>query len=470
MNRKQKLSVLVILSVFFFKAHAFQKSDKLEVYPVDDEIRQSMHNPAYTVKVRTPGGKWQDVFTYKVRVDLDDPQEASLAYFDFEGTVEVSVTGNTGKIEDVAIRPFSCDISHKQKKNTITFTLDQPRKLSVEFNGDRFHNLHLFANGMETSGPDPSDPDVIYFGPGIHTPGDDPAKIYRIPENKTVYIAGGAVVRTTFVASDASNVKLMGRGIIDGGKYGLKIHNTDRVSIKDLIFMNIRSYTVFGGNSNHIHIDNIKSISSDRYSDGIDLMSCNEVNISNVFLRNSDDCLAFYGHRWDYYGGAKNYNITNAVLWADVAHPVFIGIHGNPAEVDTLQNFSFRDIDILEHDEDSRIFQGCMAINSGDNTLVKEVSFEDIRVEDFEEGQLFNLRIVKNGAFNKVPGRGIEDISFKNIHYDGKNGTPSVIEGFDADRRVRNVSFENVIINGEKLMEGSQHIKILGHTDRIEFH
>ncbi|WP_211253740.1 hypothetical protein [Flavobacterium daejeonense] len=49
-------------------------------------------------------------------------------------------------------------------------------------------------------------------------------------------------------------------------------------------------------------------------------MSCSDVEIDNVFMRNSDDCITIYGHRWDFYGDARNYFIHNAVLWADVAY------------------------------------------------------------------------------------------------------------------------------------------------------
>ncbi|MBW5447190.1 hypothetical protein GE107_14120 [Cohnella sp. CFH 77786] len=43
---------------------------------------------------------------------------------------------------------------------TFTFVLDRPRLLAIEVNGDRFRNLHLFANEIETAPPQPEDPDV----------------------------------------------------------------------------------------------------------------------------------------------------------------------------------------------------------------------------------------------------------------------------------------------------------------------
>ena len=68
-----------------------QVQNKLEVYPAPSGVE--MKND-FTVKVRIPGGEWKPVDTYMVKVDeVRDTkhcvEKASLAYFDFEGEVEV---------------------------------------------------------------------------------------------------------------------------------------------------------------------------------------------------------------------------------------------------------------------------------------------------------------------------------------------------------------------------------------------
>lgn len=49
------------------------------------------HNDDYTVRVRVPGGTWQDLFEYNVQVDMDRVQDASMVQFDIDGQVEVMV-------------------------------------------------------------------------------------------------------------------------------------------------------------------------------------------------------------------------------------------------------------------------------------------------------------------------------------------------------------------------------------------
>ena len=89
-----------------------------------------------------------------------------------------------------------------------------------------------------------------------------------------------------------------------------------------------------------------------------------------------------------------------------------------------------------------------MAINAGDSNLVRNVRFENIRVEDFRQGQLINLRIFYNKKYCKAPGRGIENILFKNISYEGKNADLSMIIGYDETHKVKNITFDNLKING----------------------
>ena len=442
----------------------------LAIYPEPAAVTYTRHNNDFTVRVRTPHGPWRDLYEYNVKVDLNSPQNASMVYFDMAGPVEVSVRKNNGTAHEVRVRPSSAGIKVKLAGNIATFTLTQPRKLSVEFDGDRLHNLHLLASPLETDRPDPSDPNVIWFGPGVHQP-EDASDTYHIASNKTVYIAGGALVRGRLVLDNVENVKILGRGIIDEPERGIEISRSKGITIDGPIVVNPKRYTVSCGQSSDIRIHNLATFSASPWSDGLDFMSCSQVRVDDVFLRTSDDSIAIYGHRWDFRGDARDYLVTNAVLWADVAHPINIGLHGDTtANGETLENLRFQNIDILEHAEHDPNYQGTMAISDGDNNLVRNVVFDSIRVDDFQEGQLVNLRVVFNQKYNTAPGRGIENIVFRNVSYTGANQYVSVIAGYDGTRGVHGVQFEHLIINGRRIRTAHEaNIDIGEHASDVTF-
>lgn len=431
-------------------------AQKLEIHSVPNELVYARHNDDYTVQVRQKGGEWQDLYEYKVQVDLDNPQFASMVQFDFSGTVEVKVRKNNSLLDQVRIRPDVKGIKPIVDGSSFTFFLTNPMKLSIETNGDTRHNLHVFANPIESNIPDPKDPRVIFFGPGVHKPKDLPGDVFVIPSNTTVYLAPGAVVQGKLLCDKVENVKIFGRGIIDQPIRGVEITHSKNVSVEGITVLNPKHYTIYLGGSKNVSIKNLKSFSCNSWADGIDMMSCSEVEVEDVFLRTSDDCIAIYGHRWGFYGGSEKVRISKAILWADVAHPINIGLHGDTsAEGDIIDSLRFNDIDILEHDEDDRNAQGCLSICAGDFNLVRNVLFEDVRISDFEEGQLFNLRVIEHPKYTTGPGRGIENITFKNITYNGNADNGSVISGFDTTRMVKNIIFENLRINGKPILDAT---------------
>lgn len=442
------------LFTLFLAVFCLNLQAQLATYP--DGLRTGMpHNDDYTVRVRVPGGEWKDLFEYNVQVDMDKVQDASMVQFDMGSPVEVMVKKNNGSVRDVAIRPLNNSVSYKRVQNTILFTLNRPQYLSIEFNGDRLHNLHLFANPLETETYTKEEKGVMYFGPGVHRPDDLPNNQLRIPSNTTVYLAPGAVVKAKLLVDKAENVRIIGRGILDHPIRGIEITDSKNVLVDGITVVNPDHYTVFGGGSKEITIKNLKSFSCKGWSDGIDLMCCRKVFVDNVFMRNSDDCIALYNHRWSWWGDTSDVTVQNSILWADIAHPINVGGHGDPESPtgEVLENLTFRNIDILEHDEDDTPYQGCMAIGCGDKNLVRNVLFEDIRVESIQEGCLFFLKVLFNPKYNKQPGSGIENVTFRNITYTGIGENPSLIEGLDKDRMVKNLTFENVVINGERMKD-----------------
>ena len=408
-------------------------------------------NSDFSVKVRQAGQEWKTIPSYlinvnEVREGRHQVENASMAYFDFSGEVEVSVTYHRGTMETALVRPLSYQIIPQVDGNTMTFTLNQPRNLSVEVNGDIFHNLHLFANPVEEYIPDPNDENVIYFGPGIHTP--ERGRI-RVPSGKTLYLSGGAVLMGQILVDNVRDVKILGRGMIDRSvKEGIRIAKSKNIYVEGLICTQVPT-----GGSDSVTIRNVKSISYYGWGDGMNVFASNNVLFDGVFCRNSDDCTTVYATRKGFVGGSRNITMKNSVLWADVAHPIFIGIHGNTPKPEIIEDLTYINIDILDQKEPQVDYQGCLAINAGDNNLIRNVRFENIRIEDFRQGQLVNIRIFFNDKYCTAPGRGIENVVFKDIFYTGVNAEISMISGYNEERKVKNIRFENLQINGQVISD-----------------
>ena len=449
----------------------------LVVYPAPEG---SALNSDFTVNVRAPGGEWQPVATYVVKVDAvigttHSPRNSSMAYFDFAGTVDVSITCNHGGIQSTRVRPLSFGLTPKVSGNTITFSLAQPRNLSVEVNGDIFGNLQLFANPLEATRPDPQDPDVIYFGPGIHPL---ESGTLRVPSGKTVYLAGGAIVRGRILCDHVENVRILGRGMVDQAQRGggVRIANSKNIEVGGIF-----TPQCFTGGSQHVTITNVKCMSFVGNGDGMNVISSADVLIDGVFNRNSDDCITVYATRLGFTGGASRVTVQNSTLWADVAHPILVGTHGNTPQPETIEDLRFSNLDILDQKEPQIDYQGCLALNAGDSNLIRNVRFEDIRVEDFRQGQLVNLRVFYNRKYCTSPGRGIENVYFRNITYNGTHAEQSVIAGYDETRKIKNVVFEHLVINGTVISEqmpkpgwfktsDMARIFVGEHVEGIEFH
>jgi hypothetical protein len=423
----------------------------LVTYPIPGGIAQAT---TFDVKVRCGPGPWQPVPTYSVNLKQINATtgagqvlKSSMAYFDFDGSVEVMVRYTKGTVDAARIRPLSYGIEPRIEDDTLRFTLTEPRKIMVEVNGEIFDCLHLLARPIETDAPAPDDPDVIYYGPGVHTTATGELVV---PSGKTVYLAGGAVLKTSVVFKNVTDARLTGRGVIYGTNGGgCTIVDSKNIGVDGISMLNLSTgYAITAGMSEQVSITDFGYFSAGQWGDGIDVFSSSDVLIDNSFLRCSDDCVALYTHRWDYYGDTRNVTVSNSSLWADVAHPINVGTHGNTADPEVLENITISNVDILDHREPQKWYQGCIALNPGDSNLVRNVRIENVRVEDFRWGQFIHLRVAYNKSYNTSAGRGIEGVYVKNLTYTGRNAQTAMMLGYDETRGIKDVTFQNLLVNG----------------------
>jgi polygalacturonase len=416
-----------------------------------------------------------DVPVYNAKICTEDQQgrhKAGIvaeAHLHFDITAFASFDLNKGKakvtisveepIYTAKILPASFGVKSVIKDNTITFEVDKPQQLTIEINGDHIRSLHLFVNPEETDIPDPNDPDVIYFGPGIH-------EITSVPvgDNQTVYIAGGAVVRGILSEEEQAggrrgasfvlrgkNITFRGRGIFDQeqvprtrARQTMSV-TVDGFTLEGVVLCNSSTWTVSLRDCNNVHIDNLKLFGHRANSDGIDVNSSFDVLIENSFLRTWDDLIVVKTLRGSNQDAGR-IHVRKCVLYNEIAHALSIGAELTRNVEDVL----FEDCDIIgDHGR-----EWTLRIYHTDKAIIKNVRFENIRIE---ESVKFASLWINTAVWTTDSERGhIEDVVFRNITVNN-SGYPLHKEfeflGFDADHAIKNILIENVVINGRKVIQ-----------------
>ena len=180
-------------------------------------------NTSFKVRVRTaPDGDWQTLDIYRPQLAEINATtgsgkiyNSSMAYFDFQGSVEVEVTYLKGGTTKARVRPDS--LRHQARTRSATpcvFTLDEPKDVVVQINDEIFDCLHVITNHIDHAPCTADDPDVIYFGPGVHTV---TGNVLTVPSGKTVHLAGGAVLQAQVFFKNVEKATLKGHGVLNGG-------------------------------------------------------------------------------------------------------------------------------------------------------------------------------------------------------------------------------------------------------------
>ncbi len=414
----------------------------------------------YDVYVQPRGEKtWTRIDTYmaKVNAPIGNNQhqvsEISYAFFDFTGDVFVRVVCKTKKFKTARIRPdYRGTIANVQNDSVVQFLLFQPENVSVEFDGSITDNLLLFTSkpaGSKEAAEKTAKAQgrsFRYYPPGLYTD-----ELIKVPSNTTVYLAGGSYFTGTFAIEDVENVSIVGRGVArpGNGYQGCRILRSNNVLVDGLILN-----TCPIGESHHITMHDIRSISHPQWGDGLNVFGgSSNILYDRVFCRNSDDCTTAYATRKDFKGSVRHVRMTNSTLWADVAHPIFIGLHGNPEVGDSLVDLKYDNIDILCQSEPQVDYQGCLAINCGDGNYVKDVMFDNIRIEQIHQGCLLQVKVGWNKKYCTAAGGGVENVTFRNIRYNGAQPYMSVITGYDAQHSIKGITFEGLKINGRTIAD-----------------
>ncbi|MGW1748346.1 glycosyl hydrolase family 28 protein [Streptomyces sp. NPDC002092] len=427
---------------------------------------------SFQVKVRTaPDGEWQTLDIYQPRAKEINATtgsgkvyNSSLVYFDFNGSVELEVTYLKGGTTKARVRPDSLGITPELLGDTLRFTLDKPKDVVVQINDDVFDVLHVITNRVDPCPPSADDPNVLYYGPGLHT-----VNLLSVPSGKTLYLAGGAVLLGGIDLTDVQNVTVKGRGVLipNSAAGSVNIERAKNVRIEGVILL---GSGLGCADSENIRVKKSRVFTWGSWGDAFPIYCSKNITYDGCYVRSSDDSHSIYAHRDTHYGDTRNVTIKNATLWADVAHPINVGTHGNSVDPEVIDNIRIQNVDILDHREPQMNYQGCISLNAGDSNLISNVRVEDVRVEDFRWGQLLNFRVMFNTKYNTSVGRGIENVYIKNLTYTGTHASPSLFLGYDADHAIKNVTFENLVVNGVVIADTMRKPSWYYTTDTVQWY
>lgn len=410
-------------------------------------------------------------------------ESAAMAYFDFEGPVDVEITVGRS-VDSVVVRPLRCRIQPTIRGSTVRFSLTKPGQHSIEINGDITHNLQLFTNPIERDKPQASDSQVRFFGPGVHFPADGGIDgAIQLRSNETIYIAGGAVVHGTIQTpchEKIHDATIRGRGILMGQrdtvhKRGLaKIgFNCERITIKDIHLIDSYGWVLEVAWATDVLIENIKVIAYRGNSDGIDIVSCKNVMVRDCYIRSADDNLVVINAQYDptlenfhvgpegyasHYGkmfkdmdhkgqkrNTSNVTFRNCILWQDRNHPDAIHV-GWSMRGREIHDVHFEDIDILHTRGGGKTAQ--LDIDTswwGDKgNVIHDVVFENIRMEDARGGNVIHIRQINQPAT-------VRNVLFRNIHLLGGRVHTSSIIVTTPGSRIENITFENMVLRDRRI-------------------
>jgi hypothetical protein len=397
------------------------------------------------------------------------------AQFSFAGNANVRI-----RLKDVVrsylIRPLPFEVSAVAIGNYLNLTLTQPRYLIIDI--DEHEKLIVLADPPEKKIPVPGDPGItdildydvdqtgqaestnqiqkaidqinmdgggtLYFPPGIYK-----TRTLFVKDNVNIYLAGGAAVRGTGVKTDypeydpgklksityvfkienASNIKIYGRGTIDG--LGVQLAgNVDNINDAPLKIRAVSTH-----NSSNIAVEGI--IARELTSWAVPFYH------SDV----GDDSYCSKGHE-----GEPTHDIVfrNSVAWSST-RGVTLGMQAYAHMYNILYDSIF-----IAGTRDGIDFKHNDGHGDWEDIIVKNIFVDECW------GKPFNMHIREGGSIKNVI---IENYFCKST------GNKSFIIGLNKDSKISNIIIRNMVLNGGNVTSPeSVNFEINRFTDNINFH
>ncbi len=401
-------------------------------------------------------------------------ERASFVIFDMTAPVMVRVVP-ARPFKTAALRPERAGIATRVIDGAVEFTLDRPRKLTLILDGDTRTALHLFAGEPEKDVPAPGDPNVLYFGPGVHeTTG------IELKSGQTLYLAGGAILRAKLKPDDTgvynekwkvvfykgrvfdlkgvNHVRIRGRGIVDAsaiphpGCPMLAFDGSHHVQIEGITLRNAANWNFVIGKSEDIEVRDVRIISGRLNSDGINSVNSRRVHIHDCFVRNHDDSIVVKTTAQSI--PSEDIVVEHCTIWNDWGYALGVSYETRSP----VRHVVFRNNDIVF----SRHW--VFGIHVSDSALIEDITFADTAVSDLDgvtnaagspyawlsPGPVLFRGTIQKDCWGHDYERGrVRNVLIDGVTMYGKALPPSELYGADAGHGIRGVTFRNIRVFGQ---------------------
>jgi len=449
-----------------------------------------------------------------------------------QGSVPITVTASE-PIVQYRIQPDSQGISASVNGNQLTFTLSAPTKIKLQINN--LEEMYLFYDPPEVGAPQLGDPGVtnvmsfvidntgatkqtvqvqaaldhvhrqgggvLYFPNGTYKVGH-----LDIRSNTHVYLSPGALIQGSgdfadfeygrdwndqliegpFIGiKDARNVKISGRGVIDGAGRALRDwqnnnpywngtkwtltpgrkakamllrpQSSSNIEIRDVILRDAYTWNLHILDSDYVNVDNVKIInelgvagwwfnSGDMWNtcDGIDIDSSSHITINDCFIRGGDDCISIKPAT-DRYGLARS-----LVTDIDVTNTTVEGWNYFKL-AEKVEGQTVTDIRLINFDGMTNINGGgIMLERGGEKMLYDNWLFENLRMDEATDAfVIYTLSLGDASDYVYM-----SNWTFRNVTL--PNFDTSSILGSDETHTIAGFSFENLAISAKVITNAAE--------------
>lgn len=404
----------------------------------------------------------------------------SFCSADYTEGREVAIQVFGREVEEVAISPKRLSVPCRIQGDMVYFIPPKPGHYVIQMNRSMESPLTISLQ------PEREKPGGItkYFGPGLHQ-----MDYMDMEDGDVIFLEAGALIqaktppkeeapvlecdwagrrcyRSFWEARQKKKIHICGAGIIDLSgldwheRSHLLLSECEDILIEGITFIGAPAWTVHLNACRNAKIRDLRLYGHRENSDGIDICSCEEIEVSDCFIRTGDDAICVKGLRQPPVPGGKNIDVHGCVIWNDKVRCLGITCETR----NDITHVAFLHCDIVHSIPTWTREIGSLCVIVCDHGAISDVRFEDIWIEQ-EAKYAVNCMIMKDKWSTQKEAGYIRGVIFRNIH--APSGTYLNFMGYDEGHIVEDILLDQYWIGDRRLEEKGEWLEQNEFTKNI---